>query len=237
MQQITNTGEPMRLIDRLDDACHVEAVDAIARLCREIEEEIGEKPSIDEFCEFLAMAIWSSAAELFSDVNPVSVIGLKPVLRSRHKVVLKPGDVVAVPRAKGGFYLVAYLGKNWAGHGFGVLAGHSMVARLGGEARVEAGFKYPVYSEFGELITGRWRIIGNQERLLSLFPGGLEVLFRQVNTLDSGDIGPFGSVKSASGELRDLSKAEASELGMLSPQFDIFLSEERFERFLEERLG
>jgi hypothetical protein len=196
----------MRLIERLDDACHVEAVEAIASLCREIEEEIGEKPSIDEFCEFLAMAIWSTSADLFSDVNQQTVSGLKPVLSSRRKVVLRPGDVVAVPRPQGGFYFVVFLGDGFAGPGFGLLTGHSLVARLGHDKPVQAGFKYPVYSDIRPIMSGRWRIVGNDERLLSLFPGGLEVLFPQVNTLDSGNIGPFGSVRSPSGELRHLTR-------------------------------
>jgi hypothetical protein len=171
------------------------------------------------------------------DINPQAVAGLKPILKKKTKVVAKRGDVIAVPRRMGGYYFVIYLGKNQQGLAYGLLKGHARLPHVPAEWQPEAARQYPLYSGIDELVTGRWQIAARRTDLLSLFPGELERYYQKIDDADGDDMGPFGCAKNAKGELHELTKQEADQIGLLSNEYRSCYSEAFFERTIAEILG
>ncbi|MCE9531396.1 MAG: hypothetical protein K8T89_09795, partial [Planctomycetes bacterium] len=51
----------------------------------------------------------------------------------KKTVALKPGDIVAIPRKTGGYYLVLHLATNRFGEAFGLFQGHHESPDTGAE--------------------------------------------------------------------------------------------------------
>src|SRR5690242_11586627 len=119
-----------RLISSLNDSCFVHAGECLRGLCQMIEKESGIKPSLNDLCEILAAALRCCSPDMLSDVDVQAVEKLTAEVAPHRKVSLKPGDVLAVPREKGGYYFIIYVTSNQFGHAFGMFGGYGPVPRL-----------------------------------------------------------------------------------------------------------
>jgi hypothetical protein len=224
------------LIGSLNDSCFVHAGNYLTALCEMVEEESGVKPTLDDLCELLAVSLRGCSSELLSDVDVLAVEELTPKIAPHKRIRLKPGDIVAVPRERGGVYFVIYITSNQFGDAFGIFEGHRQVPYLPAEWRPSP-IVYPVYSGREMVIRGRWRRIGHREDLLGLFPKSPEIFHSKSDNRSNDRIGRYGSGETITGELRDLTEAEAREIGLIQRTYRQGMLEEQFEKYLQETLG
>lgn len=224
------------LVSSLNDSCFVHAGESLRTLCQMIEEESGVKPSLNDLCEILAVSLQGCSGDLLSDVDVQAVEKLTPKVAPHKKVSLKPGDILAVPREKGGYYFVIYITSNRIGEAFGIFEGHRQVPYV--SSRWEpVPIKYPVYTGRALVVSGRWRRIDHREDLLDLFPKSPEIYHSKSDNPSDDQIGPYGSGETATGELRDLTEAEANQIGLIRGTYHQGMLEEQFEKYLQGTLG
>jgi hypothetical protein len=224
------------LISTLNDSCFVHAGECLTKLCQMIEEESGVKPSLNDLCEMLVVSLQCCSADLLSDVNVQAVEQLTPKVAPHKKVILKPGDIFAIPREKGGYYFVIYITSNRFGEAFGIFDGHRQVPHLSSSWKPIPA-KFPVYTGKTRVISGRWRRIDHREDLLGLFPKSPEIYHSKSDNPSNDRIGPYGSGETATEELRDLTESEAKQIGLIQGTYHQGMLEEQFEKYLQDRLG
>lgn len=224
------------LISSLNDSCFVHAGECLTTLCQMIEEESGVKPSLNDLCEILAVSLQGCSGDLLSDVDVQAVEKLTPKVAPHKKVGLKPGDILTVPREKGGYYFIIYITSNVFGEAFGVFEGHRQVPYV--SSRWEpVPIKYPVYTGKALVVSGRWRRIDHREDLLDLFPKSPEIYHSKSDNPSNDQIGPYGSGETATDELRQLTEAEARQIGLIQGTYRQVMLEEQFEKYLQNTLG
>jgi hypothetical protein len=201
-----------------------------------IEEESGIKPSLSDLCGILAVSLQSCSGDLLSDVDVQAVEKLMPKVAPHKKVSLKPGDVLAIPREKGGYYFVIYIISNRFGEAFGIFGGHRQVPHVA--SRWEpVPVRLPVYTGKSLVVSGRWRRIDHREDLLDLFPKSPEIYHSKSDNPSNDRIGPFGSGETSAEELRDLTESEANQIGLIQGTYHQGMLEEQFEKYLQDTLG
>jgi hypothetical protein len=224
------------LISSLNDSCFVHAGESLQTLCQMIEEESGVKPSLNDLCEILAVSLRSCSGDLLSDVDVQAVEKLTPKVAPHKKVSLRPGDILAVPREKGGYYFVIYITSNRFGEAFGIFEGHRQVPYV--SSRWEpVPTKFPVYTGKALVVSGRWRRIDHREDLLDLFPKSPEIYHSKSDHPSDDQIGPYGSGETATEDLRELTEAEARQIGLIQGIYHQGMLEEQFEKYLQKTLG
>jgi len=224
------------LISSLNDSCFVYARESLRTLCQMIEEESGIKPSLSDLCDLLAVSLQSCSDELLSDVDVQAVEKLTPKVAPHKKVSLKPGDLLAIPREKGGFYFVIYITSNRFGEAFGIFEGHWPVPHLP-SSWTPVPANLPVYTGKSLVVSGRWRRIDHREDLLDLFPKSPEIYHSKSDHPSDDQIGPYGSGETATEELRNLTESEANQIGLIQGTYRQVMLEEQFEKYLDETLG
>jgi len=230
----------MSLVDEMDDHLFVLASHSIAELCREAERGTGRKLTIDELCELLTWAV-RSCGDGLADVNVENLEALEPKLRRRGKVTVRPGDVVAIPRAgdEKDVYLAVYITSNKRfGHAFGVLRGHHPLKPFRNDpGRKPSALPLPIYTTLHGVASGRWPVVGHAPDLLALFPSQPEIYHHKKYNQENHRIGPFGAAESPTGELRNLTEQEARDVGLLSDEYTQTMVPEELEAKLRRTLG
>jgi len=152
------------------------------------------------------------------------------------KISAKVGDIVAIPAKNGEYFIAVILVKNPFGVAYGFFKRTSGIKPISIDLHppVEP---HPIYSGDPSMAHGRWKIIGHDERLLSLFPADPEIYHYQHKDKPNPDIGPYGSGETASGKLRPLTKEEAEELGLASGEYRQTYLPEVLEEHLNAKLG
>lgn len=224
------------LISSLNDSCFVHAGESLRALCQMIEAESGVKPSLNDLCEILAVSLRSCSGDLLSDVDVQAVEKLTPKVAPHKKVSLKPGDVLVVPREKGGYYFVIYITSNRFGEAFGIFEGHRQVPYVSSRWELVPA-RFPVYTGKSLVVSGRWRRIDHREDLLELFPKSPEIYHSKSDHPSDDQIGPYGSGETATEELRQLTEAEAKQIGLIQGTYRQVMLEEQFEKYLQDTLG
>ena len=224
------------LISSLNDSCFVHARESLRTLCQMIEEESGVKPSLNDLCEILAVSLQGCNGDMLSDVDVQAVEKLTPKVAPHKKVSLKPGDILAAPREKGGYYFIIYITSNRFGEAFGIFEGHRQVPYV--SSRWEpVPAKFPVYTGKALVVSGAWRRIDHREDLLDLFPKSPEIYHSKSDHPSDDQIGPYGSGETPTEELRQLTEAEARQIGLIQGTYRQVMLEEQFEKYLQDRLG
>jgi hypothetical protein len=133
------------------------------------------------------------------------------VVRSR-KVSARVGDIVAIPGGDGNVHAACIVARNSFGVAYGLFHGAATLFALSSDDPPRP-VQWPVYSSDRAVKSGRWKIIGHDPRLCSLFPGEPEIFHRPKPGA------PFGRGETARGKLRDLTREEAEKLGLLSGRY------------------
>ena len=71
----------MSIFNEFDDEMFTEAIGLIVSFCKTLESAAGRKPTINEFSEFVVIALQSTHVDLFSDIHPGGVESLIPHLK------------------------------------------------------------------------------------------------------------------------------------------------------------
>ena len=230
----------MRMIDELDDHCFALASEHIAELCREMEDALGCKPTVQDLCDLLAWGMKGVNEDIFEDVNTNQIQALKPKIKKGKRIKLIPGDVVSIPLSDGkGNYLALFIEKNRFGDAFGVFEGAHPTKPLNKNSKLHP-LAPPTHSDLEMLVAGRWRVLGNYPDLLRLFDRRPEIFHAKSENLDDSEIGKWGSAENSDEGLRNLSKREAKISGLLeNGKFRYsqgFLSENVEELFIKPQI-
>lgn len=220
----------------LNDNVFVLASDFMSDLASAIKSDLGKTPTLDEFSNILLAGLMESDENLLLDVNFKKKISeIKFKFNKGKKISVQPGDIVAIPAKNGNFFLACIVAKNSFGTAYGFFQGTFTLRPnpLGEHPNI---CKYPIYSGDDFIASGRWKIIGRDESILSSFPDEPEI-YHANQIIDIGiHIGKYGSGETASGVMRDLTKEEAEEIGLLSNDYQQVYLEEELERFLNSKI-
>ena len=152
------------------------------------------------------------------------------------EVVLKPGDILAIPRENGGYYFVIFITSNRFGEAFGIFDGHGQAPYLC-TTWEPVPIKDPVYTGKALVVSGRWRQIGHRQDMLDLFPRSPEIYHSKSDNPSNNNIGSYGSAEVSTGELRALTEAEANRIGLIAGTYRQIMIEEQFQKYLQDTLG
>ncbi|MDT5293479.1 MAG: hypothetical protein QOJ76_359 [Acidobacteriota bacterium] len=232
--------EPGGSVSDLNDAAFVVAGDLVADLSDGFKRETGRAPTLNELCGLLVEAAHRCKEGLLADINPADIIGVKAEVNKKRKIKAEVGDLVAIPLENGEYLIAIILARNTYGVAYGLFEGASKVPRPFSVNSHPPAAPHPVYSSDELVANGRWKIVGHDEGLLSLFPAEPEIYYRQQvipGMPDYGkDIGPYGSGRTASGRMRELTKEEAEELGLLDGSYRQGHLAEHLEEYLSAQL-
>jgi len=216
----------------LNDNVFVIATEFISNLANVIKTDTGRAPTLDELCEVLVEGLHQCDNNLLVAIIPVHIAGVKAKLRKQRKIISKAGDILAIPAKNGECFIGCVLAKNRFGTAYGFFEGTSQPRPISASSHPPAK-RHPIYSSDEFIDSGRWKIIGHDEDLLSLFPAEPEIYHREQLISDGPEIDPYGVGETASGQLRQLTKEEAEELGLLSGEY----SQGYLAKYLEKRLN
>jgi len=220
------------IVGDLSDNSFNLAIDLVCYLCEAVEEDIGRKMTAQEFSDVLAEGLRFSPMGTFGDIDPRQVknvtIKTGPKLR---KVPYSPGAVFAVPRSDGRFGFVIHICTNEFGIAFGMFRDIGEEPRLDEKPNVREGQKI-VYSEDELIHSGRWVHAGRRTDLLELFSDCPEILHEPAEG-EEELARPFGIAESPTGDIRELSKNEAKQAGLLDGFYFQFLMSGQVEKVLE----
>ncbi len=226
----------MSLIEGLNDNCFVLATKYLKDLGQEIEDETGQKPTLDEMCELLAWGFKGCSSDILADIDPRDVVKLKAVAERRPKVRLARGDIVAIPASNGEYFFVVFLTIN-TDHAFGIVEGTHQITPIADDWNPKT-LKYAVYSDDRLLREGRWRIVGKCERLCERFPDKPSIYLdaKTHNKVFPNDPSQYGVILGVRGAARHISRREAKEVGLLSGDYQQSYNGEQFEEYLERKI-
>lgn len=219
----------------LNDNVFVIATEFISNLANVIKTDTGQAPTLDELCQVLVEGLHRCDDDLLVDITAAHIVGVKAELRKQRKIVSKIGDILAIPAKNGECFIGCVLAKNRFGTAYGFFEGTSQPRPISASSHLPAK-RHPIYSSDEFIASGRWKIIGHDEDLLSLFPAEPEIYHREQIISSGPEIGPYGSGETASGQLRHLTKEEAEELGLLSGEYRQSYLAEYLEKCLNDTL-
>lgn len=217
------------LVGELNDSIFVDAAEFLSILAR----VAGDQPvSPSGLTSALALTLKSASIPL-QDVGSEEVAGLTS---SILKKVSKPriGDILAIPAKGGGYHMAAVVARNRFGTALGVLCGRCLVPRVRkrGDLAVR---RFPLYTDDRLLSTGAWKVIGNDESLLSLFPADPEIYHGPDLKWPGVDLGEFGAAESPAGIIRLIGAQEAREVGLLGGAYQQTYMGEVLQQLLDDQ--
>ncbi|MBP0018076.1 MAG: hypothetical protein J7647_11020 [Cyanobacteria bacterium SBLK] len=219
----------------LNDNIFVITGDFISDLMGIMISDRNRNPTFAEFSDVILTALQQSDKDLFLDVEPQKISGIKLKSDKRKKISGKPGDIIAIPANNNAFFLACILAKNVFGTAYGLFEGTFQLTPNVFHKYPKT-LKYPIYSGDEFVASGRWKIVGRDEKILALFPDEPEI-YHAKQIVDVGiPIGLYGSGETASGKMRDLTKEEAEEIGLLSNSYQQVLLEEELEDYLNKKI-
>lgn len=202
------SDSPSRVGD-LDDNVFEEAREELNALAERAQAQDGSPVDAKR----LAVAVLEElrgGRVILSDIEPDEVRGLAVEVPGKRVAKLKPGDVVAIPAAAGGYHVAVVLGGNRFGTAIGLFAGTSPNGRVGRLRDAPRGY---VYTEESLVKNGTWSVVDHDDSLRELFPADPPI-YHRPNSTRGVDTGEFGAAETADGTLTPISQDEAREIGL-----------------------
>jgi hypothetical protein len=162
-----------------------------------------------ELADFL-LAELRGGRIILADVEPDEIGGLTVETPRKRVAKPKPGDVVAIPAAAGGYRPAVVLARNRFGTALGLFTGISPNGQVG---RLRSAPGQPVYTDESLIKDGTWPVVDHDESLLELFPADPPI-YHRPNAWPGIDTGEFGAAETADGTMTPISEDEAGELGL-----------------------
>jgi hypothetical protein len=222
-------------VQDLNDSVFVIASGFLSRLFSAIKADSGLPPSRSDLCDLFTKALQVDS-QLVADLSSRNIVGLEAEVRKSGKVVPKVGDVIAIPAKDGQFFVAVILDKNVFGTAYGFFEGTAglrpVSVLLQGTPK-----RHAIYTGDQLVASGRWKIIGHDEKLLTLFPREHEIYHYPQSVPGNPQVGPYGSGETPSGRLRNLTKEEAQELGIVGGKYRQGYTPQYLETYLNSELG
>ena len=202
-------SRPSARVADLNDAVFVEAAELLTLVAQ-----------TDEDLAAGILRILHRPGVAFADVDGSEVVSLT-VIPGKRVAKAKPGDVLAIPTAGGANHRAVVILRNRFGTALGPLRGSAARQR-------------PIYTDDYAVASGAWRIVGHDESLLALFAAEPEIYHSPALAFPGVSIGEFGSAETAAGVLREISREEAEEVGLLDGSYRQVHLSERVPGLLDE---
>ena len=221
-------------VQDLNDSAFVIASSFLARLVSAIKADTGQAPSTSDVCDLIAKALQVDN-HLLVALGPGDLVELEAEVRKSRKFVPKLGDIIAIPAKDGRFFVGVILDKNVFGTAYGFFEGTTGLMPF---SKLSQGTprRHAIYSGDQLIASGRWKIIGHDEKLLELFPRNPEIFHYPQSVPGNPPVGPYGSGETPSGQLRNLTKEEAQELGIVGGKYRQGYTPEYLETYLNSEL-
>ena len=229
------TDDAESAVGELNDSAFVTANDFLSELTGAIRADTGQPPTLDALCAVLVEGLQRCDEHMLVGVSPAQIVGIRTETGKARKIVTKVGDVVAIPAKNGEYFIASVLAKNRFGTAYGLFDGTSRLKPVSASSHPRPK-RHPMYSGDRLVASGRWKIIGHDEGLLSLFPAEPEIYHREQVIPGGAEIGPYGSGETAEGRLRHLTLEEAEEIGLLRGDYNQAYLEEDLEDHLNSTL-
>ena len=215
----------------MNDNTFVIASDFVVQLTDAFKEEEKRPPALAEFCRLLQAGFERAEGVVEKPPLPLKI---KAEVRKKKTIACKVGDLVAIPAQNREFFMALVLAKNQFGVALGFFQGTSIIRSISIHSHppIEP---HPIYTGEEFIETGRWRIIGHDDALLSLFPAEPEIYHYQYQDKPRPGIGPYGSGETISGRLRPLTKEEAEDLGLLTGTYRAVYLPDLLEEYLDRK--
>ncbi|MEV0565971.1 hypothetical protein [Dactylosporangium sp. NPDC050588] len=178
----------------------------------------------------LTSALRESGIE-YADVAPETEVRAKVSVARRLKRT-RLGDVVAAPIPAGGYRIGVIVAKNALGLAIGFFETVVPVPRV--PASTDKVVPFPMYKLDDSIESGRWPIIGHDERLLDRFPRDPEI-YHRPDWPAKPRRGEFGAAENGARVLRKIDVEEARAVGLLDGTYRQFLPSQRMLRWLDDR--
>jgi hypothetical protein len=226
------------VLNEVDDSVIVVASDFVVGLRDRFVAAVGAPPTIAQLCDILAAALHLGEPDMLGDVTPTLVREIVPSVKKSGKIRAQIGDLVAIPAGPDSFYVAVVLQRNAFGTAYGFFSQTVRPGQLSFNAHPPV-HPYPIHSTEDAITNGHWRIVGHDERFLSLFPAEPEIFHQKSNSMNVNNpqIGAFGAGETASGHLRTLTEEEARAIGLLSGEYRQTYMYELLEKQLPAILG
>jgi hypothetical protein len=228
-------GSAKSAVAELNDATFVAATNAFMSMIEIIREATAQPPALKDLLRLLPEGLGRSD-NLLADIDSRKITKVQAEFKDMKKTVVKPGDIIAIPAKNDEYFRAVVLGKNRFGVAYGLFKGTGKDTPISKDSHPPVN-PHPIYSDDKSIVDGRWKIIGHDEGLLSLFPSDPEIYHYQHEDDPDPEIGPYGSGETASGRLRALSKKEADELGLTSEEYRQAYMSEYLENYLNKKLS
>jgi len=213
-------------VRQLNDAAFVEAADALAAIVERIAATTGRPAAAQEVADAVRQGMQALS---FADVSGDRVRSLT-VEAPKRRARAKAGDLLAIPVGPATYRLAVVVARNTFGTALGLFDGAYRTLRPSTVDRVYR--PRPMYADDDLIADGTWPVVGHDESLLSLFAAEPE-RYHWPDPSWRG-IGPFGSAEKPDGTLRDLSEAEAREVGVIGGTYQQIYASEYLQRLLAE---
>jgi hypothetical protein len=223
-------------IEDLNDNIFVIANDLLSGAINAFSLNNGRGPSLKELCGLLWEGLKSCENNILRDVDLSQVLGISAEIRKQKKISSKVGDLVAIPAKDGKFFAACILAKNCFGTAYGIFDGTYHLRFSRKPLTLTSPRLHPIYSDNVLISSGRWQIINHSEELLSRFPAEPEIYHIDQILEDGPKIGRYGSGETPSGIMRDLTKEESGEIGLLTGKYNQVYTGEDLEIYLSESL-
>jgi hypothetical protein len=206
----------------LSDAIFADAAVLMTRIAP-LDDEGDPKIATQRLDAALSQLLRDSDIE-FRDVRGSGVAGvtLAPTKRAARP---RPGTVLAIPAAGGGYRLASVITRNHFGTALGIVDGVVTVP----SAEAAAGrpvLPRPFYTDDRAVANGVWRVIGHDDALRERFPQNPEIYHRSPSPFPGMNVGEFGAAETADGAMRLIDAAEAREVGLGTDYQQVLMSEE-----------
>jgi hypothetical protein len=147
---------------------------------------------------------------ILADVEPDEIDGLAVETPKKRVAKPKPGDVLAIPAASGGYRPAVVLTRNRFGTAIGLFAGISPNGQVG---RLRGAPQRHVYTDESLIKNGTWPVVDHDESLCGLFPADPPI-YHKPGAWPGVDTGEFGAAETAGGAMTPISASEAQEIGL-----------------------
>src|SRR5690606_31984181 len=121
------------------------------------------------------------------------------------------------------------------GEAFGIFDGYTKIPHVFPTWKPMP-IKYPIYTGKTLVASGRWRKVDHRDDLLDLFPRSPEIFHRKSDHPSNTKVRTDGSAEAITGEMRELTNAEANHIGLNRGDYRQIMLEEQFERYLAATL-
>lgn len=223
---------PSRTVE-LNDNVFVDAGDLLSRIARRIADGTGEPPTLADLVKVLGQGLRSAGDGSLADVGPDDLSGLS-VVKPRAAKRAKPGDLVAIPAEDDRHHLAVALARDVWGTALGLFKGTHRALPVSPSHHPDIE-KHPVHVDDEAVASGRWRIVGHGDDLVDLFPSPPEIYHVPRKDFPTSAVGPHGAAEAPGGKLRQLTEAEAREIGIFEPGFQQIYNGTQLEKRLAHK--